>query len=101
MNKDQAISKVNESVASLFTKEDVIKLIEGIETEGGLDFDINALIEHVQETIINLNDFDIVDTDSAEFSLDGSTIQLDSINIDNHNIECSIEDSIREFFDNQ
>jgi hypothetical protein len=101
MQKQTAIDLVSNNISSIYTKEDVLKLIEGIETEGGLDFDINALIEHVQDTIGNMNDFDIVDTDSAEFSLDGSTIQLDSINVDNHNIECSIDDSIREFFDNQ
>ena len=98
MNKDQAISKVNESVASLFTKDDVINLIEAIETVG-TDIDIEKLIEHVQDAVNNLNDFDIVDTDSAEFSLDGSTIQLDSISIDNGNIENEIDTAIREFID--
>ncbi len=98
MNKDQAISKVNESVASLFTKEDVINLIEAIETVGA-DIDVEKLIEHVQDAIGNMDDFDIVDTDSAEFSLDGSTIQLDSISIDNHNIENEIDTAIREFID--
>lgn len=100
MNKDQAISKVNESVASLFTKEDVLLLIEDIDTEGGLDFDIDKLIEHVQDAIQNLNDFDIVDTETAEFSLDGSQIELDSISIDTNNIEAAVEDSIRDFMQN-
>lgn len=101
MNKDQAISKVNESVGSLFTKEDVIKLIEEIETEGGLDFNIEDFIGHIEDSVDDLDSTDVVDTASAEFELAGNQIMLESIEIDNFHIKSELGNAIRNFFDNK
>jgi hypothetical protein len=97
MNKEQAIKKVWDSIGSIFTKEDVVALIEQIETEG-TDIDVSELIEHVQESISNIDSSDIVDTSSAEFYLEGNQIQLETIDIDTNYIESEIADSINGFF---
>lgn len=100
MNKEQAIKKVWDSIGSIFTKEDVVALIEQIETEG-LNFEVSELIDHVQDVIGNIDGDDIVDNSSAEFYLEGNEIRINSIDVDTNYIESEIADAITEFFDNK
>ncbi len=55
MTKEQVISKVNESAGSLFTKEDVIRLIESIEGTTAIDFEELAnRLEHGARRLASL-----------------------------------------------
>lgn len=101
MNKEQAIKKVWDSIGSIFTKEDVVALIEGIETEGGLDFDVSELIEHVEDAIGNIDSMDVIDTSTADFSLSGNEINLDHVDVDTSYLQGEVSGAINEFFDNK
>ncbi len=116
MLKQTAINLVSNNLSSLFTKEDVINLIKLIdagphdedETETDevneitfTDETLDELIEHVANSIGGLYASDVVDKDSAQFSIDGrDTIVLDEVDIDTSCIEDAVTESIKEFFDN-
>jgi hypothetical protein len=81
-----AIELVNQSTGSLFTKQDVIDILNRIEdkpTQQEIDFSKfkELLFEEFGNTCW---DEDIVDKDSADFSLSWKEIQLDSVEIDEH-----------------
>ena len=107
MNKQQAIESVNGMSPSLvlFTQEQVVEIINSLEQpsvpaentlsrealhEMLLDFGAKMI------TIIkrDLDFYDVVDTDNAEFSLCGNEIQLDSVSVDSYKICREIETNI-------
>jgi hypothetical protein len=65
MTKEQVISKVNESAGSLFTKEDVIKLIESIEGTTKIDFEELA---NRLESIVDDADNEGIEVNSRRFA---------------------------------
>lgn len=117
MQKQTAINLVANNISSVFTKEDVINLIKGIDAEPKLasqdedetdevnevtftDETIDELIEHVANSIGGLFADDVVDKDSAQFGIDGrDTIILEDVDIDNRCIEDVVTESIKEFFE--
>ena len=108
MNKNQAIENVSNSVASLFTKEDVISLIEKIEMEQK-GFDLQKLKELsekvtslVRSSISNAN----LDVENPNFKINwGNVVELEShkeITIDGDSQECwadSLVDEIETIFE--
>lgn len=115
MQKQTAINLVANNISSVFTKEDVINLLKGIDAEPKLasedetdevnevtftDETIDELIEHVRNSLSGLFASDIVDKDSAQFGIDGrDTIILEDIDIDNGLIEDAAAEAIAEFFE--
>ena len=117
MQKQTAINLVANNICSVFTKEDVINLIKGIDAEPKLaskdedetdevnevtftDETLDNLIEHVRNSLSGLYASDIVDKDSAQFNIDGrDTIILEDIDIDNGCIEDAAAEAIVEFFE--
>lgn len=115
MQKQTAINLVANNISSVFTKEDVINLLKGIDA-GPQQFEdedetdevnevtftdetIKELIEHVAHTIGGLFADDIVDKDSAQFGIDGrDTIVLEDVDL-NGNLEDIVADSINDFFE--
>jgi hypothetical protein len=121
---ENAIELVKNSPASIFTKEDVIKLLQGISiisnetihcsTEPNDDEDgednvkvtmtedqINELIDAVHFDLgMGLDSDDMLDYGSARFDLDGDTISLTSVDVDTSNVESVVEDAIRNWFAN-
>ena len=89
MKKELVVASVLNSVSSIFSKEDVINLIEKIE-EGSsrkiTTFDINRAIDKTISWIEN-NERDFLDLDSAELEIDynhrievvGVPVNVDSI----------------------
>lgn len=116
MQKQTAINLVSNNISSVFTKEDVINLIKGIDAEPTLasqdedetdevnevaftDETIKELIEHVTTTIGELFAEDIIDKDSAQFGIDGrDTIVLEDVDL-NGNLEDIVAGSINDFFE--
>ena len=111
MTKENVIVKVQESLGSLFTKDDVINCLNMVEapkveevSESKQDFlnILNLVREKIRETI---NDFDFNDTDNfeindTEFSINyGNTIELDSYDVDARQQKQSLMDVISEAFD--
>jgi hypothetical protein len=82
MKKLEVIKQVQECVSSVFSKEDVIKLINKI--EGGLNEDLALEIKkQISTLIMNIDERKLIDLDSAEFELNyNNTIELSNVNID-------------------
>jgi hypothetical protein len=113
MQKQTAINLVSNNISSVFTKEDVINLLKSIDADPKLaseddedevdeihvftDETIKELIEHVQYSIDSLFLDDIIDKDTASFSLDGNSIILEDVDMTG-NLEDIVGDSIEEFF---
>ena len=116
MQKQTAINLVANNISSVFTKEDVINLIKGIDAQPTLaskdedetdevdvitftDETLKDLIEHVTNSIGGLFADDIVDKDSAQFGIDGrDTIVLEDVDL-NGNLEDIVCEVIKEFFE--
>lgn len=93
--------QVVESLGSLFTKEDVIKVIDSIEVSQGVGMDEDKMkeieehlesIEDLVETIESDLDDLSVDEDSVEFGLDGNRLFVESSDLDKSSIESTIRD---------
>jgi hypothetical protein len=82
MKKLEVIKQVQECVSSVFSKEDVIKLINKI--EGGLNEDLALEIKkQISTLIMDIDEKRLIDLDSAEFELNyNNTIELSNVNID-------------------
>jgi len=92
MKKDLVLHSVKHSVSSIFTKDDVLKLIESIEQEQQTNqvYDLIKKLQDLQENISykfqNLNSDEVVDYDSVEFSIGyNNRIEVEdvSLNVDN------------------
>jgi hypothetical protein len=107
MNKQQAIENVNGMSPSLvlFTKEQVVEIIESLEqptvpaentiSREGLHeilMEYGSTMIHKIRKYVDFND--VVDEDTAEFSLCSNEIVLDSVNVDSDKICDEIENSL-------
>ncbi len=106
------IELVKNSPASIFTKEDVIKLLNDVSDVPAGDEDndndkatitedqMNELIDAVRfELSMSLDSDDMVDLDSAKFEINGDVISVTNIDVDTNNVENVVEDAIRSWFD--
>jgi Flp pilus assembly CpaE family ATPase len=87
-------TKVKKSPASVFTKEDVLAIIEEIKagTDSKKDkLDANELIDNITFVISGM-DFDIISDYSLE--LDDNCINLDSISLDREAIEEAVKSEV-------
>jgi hypothetical protein len=80
---EQAIQKLNNGFGSIYSKEDVINLLNSIEEKPSDATDIVAIMGFVEESIDdwfqNMCTNDYADQDSFEFSIEyGNTISLDN-----------------------
>ena len=93
-------TRVKKSPASVFTKEDVLTLIEEIKagTDSKKDkLDANQLIDDITFSIVGL-DFDIIDDYSLE--LDDHCVGLDSISISRDVIEEAVRKEVEDWLEN-
>ena len=113
-NIQQAVASVENAFPSIYTKDDVVKLLTSIEIEtpkessGKLSQDqINDLcrkiVAQIKENAENL-DNSCIDRDSAEMSMGYSnTVELDSVEFDTdaiaREVVCGIGDVIETFFE--
>jgi hypothetical protein len=99
MTKEQVISKVNESAGSLFTKEDVIKLIESIEGTTNIDFEeltnrLEAIIDDADNEGIEVN------SRRCEFSIsNGNEIEIEDVHFETEDWKSSINHDIRQLIE--
>ena len=105
MKKQEAITQVKECISSIFTGEDVIKLIEQIEDSTVTKEVVEQLVTDIVEKFkhkIQYSD-DIVDYSSAEFSIEyDNKLVLDCVDIDHYRLgdilEEIVENAISEAF---
>lgn len=93
--------QVGASLGSLFTKEDVIKVIDSIEVNQGIGMDeermkeieehlesMENLIEQIESDVEDLN----VDEDEVEFGLDGNRLYIENVDLDKSSVDSTIRD---------
>jgi hypothetical protein len=115
MKREEAINKVNEGIGSIYTKEDVINLINQIEDTQveTPSFDGEPIVKAVMDTwtqsvqeIFNdlqseIEDSQIINMDECEFDFEyGNKVVLSDVSFDSYEIEDKIEkcrDAVAEF----
>ena len=111
MKKEEVISQVQNSLGSLFTKDDVIKCLNmvveepKVETKSTypskdwLDRIKNEILTRIKE--VDFNDTDMYDVDGFEFDIRyGNQIEVNSYNVDACSLKNYVENEIEEAFDN-
>ena len=98
---EQAVAKVNECMSSIFTKEDVLNLLQSIEMKTSFDKEsiISFVERYVEDQVEQLEAQDILDFGSAEFCLSGNEIELDNIEIATRDLTKNIMGGIDEAVD--
>lgn len=112
MTKENVIAKVQDSLGSLFTKDDVINCINMVEEQKveevrpmmltypnkyWLDKIRNGILQRIRDT--DFSDSDNFEIKEAEFSIRyGNTIELDSYEVDGSSLQRYIENEIEDFF---
>lgn len=102
MKKVNVLEVVQNSVSSIFSKEDVIALINSIEES---NFDVKLIsrkLQDLQNTISyefqNLGSDEVVDYDSVEFSIGyQNRIEVEDMNINIERLTEIVEGAIEEF----
>jgi hypothetical protein len=102
MKKVNVLESVQNSVSSIFSKEDVISLINSIEES---NFDVKLIsrkLQDLQSTISyefqNLNSDEVVDYGSVEFSIGyQNRIEVEDMNINIERLTEIVEGAIEEF----
>jgi len=94
LNLAQAISLLesDQNFGSIYTKQDVLMLLNRIETapQENNDIDIDSIVEDIENEICsiidNLESDDCIEYDTASFRLDGNEIELYSVDLNTYNI---------------
>ena len=98
ITKENAIAQVTSSVSSIFSKEDVLFLLNSV--EGGRLITVMDIQRAIDKTIDSLerNASDIVDRDSCEFEIHyDNRLQVTEVPIDFDFIRESIENNFMDF----
>jgi hypothetical protein len=101
MTKTQTVELLQQQLPGFYSVEQVIKLINDIDDEGG-SFDaekLERLIERVEDEVDSrlnrMDSSDLVDFGSAEFELNGNEISLQCVEVDASNIVEEVSDVVR------
>ena len=102
MTKQQTIELLNQQLPGFYSVEQVIKIINDIETpsgEGSLTQDqidnlVREIVDQVTSNVEDLNTDDVCDTSSAEFELNGNEISLSSVDVYTRGIKDVVVDGI-------
>ena len=95
MNKniESAIEKVSNSFPSLFSKEDVIKVLQDLnqeiesEPKKGPGIDLEALVKSFQSSFRDVDFEDFIEKDDVEFSLSyDNRIEVENVPIDDYSL---------------
>jgi len=95
--KEQAIQAIKGSISSIFSKEDVIAIINSIEEPKNLPFNSGDLAQDITD---KLRTDRVVDFDSAEFDLNGKEIRLESVDFDDTELRACVYHIIIEHIGN-
>ena len=84
MTKAQTLAALGNQLDSFYSLEQVIKIVESIEENSYLTSDqIEKVLNELENTLAYQNSNNrLVDYDTAEFSLCGNEISLESVDID-------------------
>ncbi len=95
MKKQDVLNRVLNSESSIFSKDDVIRLIELVEGEGKTVTvtDIGAVIDDVMDNLDRRN-HTLFNKDTAEFNLRGNEIELEEVEIELNLIRNVLEEHL-------
>ena len=100
ITKENVIIAVQNSVSSIFSKEDVISLINSIEEGGGRVITTNDIERAIDKVIswADNNESDVVDFDSVEFELSyNNRIEVTNVPIQLENLREALENNFMDF----
>ena len=98
ITKENAIAQVQSSVSSIFSKEDVLFLLNSV--EGGRSITVLDIQRAIDNTIswIENNERDVVDLDNAEFEISyNNQLQVVGVPIDTDGIREALENNFMDF----
>lgn len=105
MNTVTAMNLVSNSASSIFTKQDVLDILIRIEStpveqQGKVitQNDVEDFIDYMSDQMRNLNSGDIVDFETAEYSLFDSSIILEDISINIDTVVDELRNAVEEYF---
>ena len=94
MKKQDVLNRVLNSESSIFSKDDVVRLIESLdETTNITVTDIGAAIEKAMDEFGRRNN-DLLDKSTAEFNLNGNEIELEDVDVDLDYIRETLEEHL-------
>ena len=97
--KQNVIDQVQNSVSSIFSKEDVLNLINSIEERSRVitTRDIERAIDNVVSNF-EMNNQDVVDTDNVEFNISYTNqIEVDNVGLNLDYIREALENNFMDF----
>jgi hypothetical protein len=100
MNKKELINEITEHFPSVYTKEDVVKLINLLD-DTRPKIDVEELKQQIRRKIERLSGDEVVDFDSIHLSLSGREIYIDDISVNHDVIVDEVNDIIDEYFDDK
>ena len=99
ITKENAIAQVQSSVSSIFSKEDVLFLINSIESSSRkiTTYDIGRAIDKTIDWIEN-NEREVLDLDNAEFEISyNNQLECTSVGINTREIREALENNFMDF----
>jgi hypothetical protein len=94
MKKQDVLNRVLNSESSIFSKDDVVRLIEMMDETNNITVtDIGAALDRAMDVLARMGD-DLLDVSTAEFDLNGNEIQLVSVDVDLDCIREELEDKL-------
>ena len=97
MNKKELINEITEHFPSVYTKEDVVKLINLLD-DTRPKIDVEELKQQIRRKIERLSGDEVVDFDSIDLSLSGREIYIDDISVNHDVIVDEVNDIIDEYY---
>ena len=101
MTKQATVELLKQQLPGFYSAEQVIKMINDIEdssetlNEDQLESIADTIYDEVRDALGKMYTNDIIDTDSAEFSLYDKTIELDSVDIDKDSIADTVIEEVK------
>ena len=101
MTKQQTVELLKQQLPGFYSAEQVINIINDIEdssetlNEDQLESIADTIYDEVRDALGKMYTNDIIDTDSAEFSLYDKTIELDSVDIDKDSIADTVIEEVK------
>jgi len=100
LTKKNAIASVRQSVGSIFTKEDVIYLLENVELESSRKITTDEINRAIDKTInwVEHNEDELLDLDSAELEMDYSNrVSVVGVPINTDGLREALENNFMDF----
>ena len=101
MTKQATVELLKQQLPGFYSAEQVINIINDIEdssetlNEDQLESIADTIYDEVRDALGKMYTNDIIDTDSAEFSLYDKTIELDSVDIDKDSIADTVIEEVK------